>query len=120
MRNQVVITVSSIKGHIVAHFAESLLTDTSRPTMNLSANQNTTTEVRVPEKLQGIDYNLQFPLYKAKSVDQIDYSEIEAIMIVNGVAHNICSINPKTKNNGPASYVDYLVVFNTPEQSIAA
>lgn len=62
-----------------------------------------------PKKLQGEDYNLWIPLHKTKDVESLDFSEIEKIMTINCVAHNITSVK-KVRCSGPS--IDYEITFN--------
>lgn len=62
-----------------------------------------------PKKLQGEDFNLWFPLSKTKAVDALDFSEVEQIMTINHIAHNVTSIRA-VRCSGPS--LDYEIVFN--------
>lgn len=63
-----------------------------------------------PKKLQGSDYDLWFPLSKAKSVDEIDFSEIERLMQINHIAHNCTSIQQVNGQKG--KFAEYRIVYN--------
>lgn len=84
MRQEVVVIVAPFKNCLAVHFCS-------------------------PKKLQGEDCNLWFPLTKTTDVNQLDFSEIELIMQINHVAHNVTSIKKKL-NSGLSA--DYQIIFN--------
>lgn len=84
MRNSIIATVAPFDDFLAIHFCN-------------------------PKKLQGEDYNLWIPLYKTTDVHALNFEEVERIMTINHVAHNITLIN-KVRYSGPS--VDYEIVFN--------
>lgn len=118
MRNELVLVVSHLHGQIVGHFCEPRIATANRPLVETPINSQRTTYLPMPEKLQGSDYNLLFPLSKAKNIHEIDFSEIENIMVINGIAHNLTRIT--ALDNGSAlNEKRYHVTYNM-RQTIAA
>lgn len=62
-----------------------------------------------PAKLQGNDADLWIPLYKTTDKHNIDFVEIERLMQVNRIAHNVTSIE-YLRECGLS--VEYKVTFN--------
>ena len=67
-----------------------------------------------PPLLQGSNFNLWFPL--STRGNSINHAEIEALLLLNKVAHNVVRIE-KVRESGNA--VEYNIIYNeyTPEQS---
>lgn len=84
MRNSIIATVAPFNDFLAIHFCS-------------------------PKKLQGEDYNLWIPLYKTTDVESLDFSEVERIMTINHVAHNVTSIR-KVRFSGPS--MDYEITYN--------
>lgn len=113
MRNSVVIEVSKINSGVVVHFGAQKIRENVKQ-VEIKVNSTAKTMVDEPAKLQGSDFNLFFPLVATTEIDKVDFAEIERIMQINGVAHNVTSIT--IKNAGSRS-VTYDVVYNEPEKS---
>lgn len=62
-----------------------------------------------PKLLQGINYNLWIPIPMDES---LLFEQVERIMSINKICHNVVSVNKIRKNN-ETSY-DYEVVYNLP------
>ena len=62
-----------------------------------------------PAKLQGNDCDLWIPLYKTTNKHHLDFFEIEALMTVNRIAHNITKIE-HLRDCGLSA--EYKITFN--------
>ena len=108
MRNSVVIEVSKFDSNIVVHFCNPAIRKNVKQ-VEMQLNKTTSIMVDEPSKLQGNDRNLFFPLMVTQEIDKVDFQEIERIMCINGIAHNVTSIAIKNKNT---DCVTYDVVYN--------
>ncbi len=108
MRNSIVIQVFNINSGVVVHFGSPELRENVKQ-VEIQVNASKTTMVDEPHKLQGNDFNLIFPLTATKEINKVDFAEIERIMQVNGVAHNVTSIQIKSE---ASNSVTYSVVYN--------
>lgn len=113
MRNSVVIQVSKLNSGVVVHFGAPQNRENVKQ-VEMQVNSKTKTMVDEPAKLQGSDFNLFFPLVATTEIDKVDFAEIERIMQINGVAHNVTNITTKAV---ASMSVTYDVVYNEPQKS---
>lgn len=109
MRNEVAITVVQNEGFCSVHFTQAKIVKDPNAVVSIAVNSEKMATVPAPTKLQGADFNLWFPLSATTSTKAIDFAEIERIMVINKVAHNVVNIEHKRGNEKSD---EYRVVYN--------
>lgn len=118
MRNMVIVNVYPVAtpnngAQLMAHFCNPALLADDAAKVEIKVSKGKFTKIDAPSKLQGSDFNLLFPLHVTTDATALDFSEIETIMVVNGVAHNVVKIELVRSSEGRA---DWMVTYNEAEK----
>lgn len=117
MRNQVVVNLYKMKNskgesQVVAHFCRAAERPAVEKSVEIEIRVGEKGLVTAPDKLQGNDWNLVFPLTATKSVQALDFNEIESIMCFNNVAANVTRVEKMHKDCIDLDLCDWLITYN--------
>lgn len=109
MRNKLNLIVCIVNGGLAVHFTQADIVKDPKAFVSIPVNGTQMMDVAAPTKLQGSDFELWFPLTATINADEVNFEEIERIMVINRVANNVTDIHKKF---GDESLAEYSVTYN--------